>query len=316
MPVTPHSPGRPHTALITGASGYIGNHVAAEFLAKGYNVHVLTRPTSNIRSLNTSRITPTTPVTRIAPTTSITRHDIDGSYASILNTFEQAKPDIVLHLASMIEARHTPETIAPMIDANITFGAHLLEAMTRTNCTRLINTGSYWQFDTAGNYCPNTLYAATKQAFSDLIPCYCKSQGLRAITLILFDVYGPNDWRGKLLSALVRAVTLHTPIPLSPGEQLVDMVYVSDVAAGYLQACDLLNPARPSHQVFSLDSGTHTSLRELVDALEAQLGKPIPVEWGAQPYPPHQIMVPTNRLRRLPGWECKVPLEVGLAMLI
>ncbi|MBV9675001.1 MAG: NAD-dependent epimerase/dehydratase family protein, partial [Acidobacteriaceae bacterium] len=44
-------------ALVTGASGFLGWHVASVLLQRGYRVRALCRPTSAVRELNVERVT-------------------------------------------------------------------------------------------------------------------------------------------------------------------------------------------------------------------------------------------------------------------
>src|SRR5579863_10069403 len=39
------------TTLVTGASGFVGSHVARQLVAGGHSVRVLARPSSNLRAL-------------------------------------------------------------------------------------------------------------------------------------------------------------------------------------------------------------------------------------------------------------------------
>jgi nucleoside-diphosphate-sugar epimerase len=173
----------PQRVLVTGASGYIGHHVCRLLRSRGVEVHALCREGSDLRGLD------------------VHRHESDGSLASVDAVFANARPTGVIHLASMIKADPAPHEVAAMIEANITFGSHLIEAMVQHGCTSFVNAGTYFEFDAAGNYCPASLFAASKRAFADLLEEACLHRGIGGITLIIFDVYGPADWRGKLLPA-------------------------------------------------------------------------------------------------------------------
>jgi nucleoside-diphosphate-sugar epimerase len=163
-----------------------------------------------------------------------------------------------------------------------------------------VNAGTYFEFDAAGNYCPASLYAASKRAFADLLEEACLHRGIGGITLIIFDVYGPADWRGKLLPALIAASKTSTPVKMSPGEQLLDLVHVEDVARAFEIAARQTRVGR--HERFGIDSGHRQSLRAVVETLEAGLGRAIPAQFGALAYRSNQIMSPVANLPRLSGW--------------
>lgn len=291
--------------LITGASGYIGHHLARQAVKAGWEVYALTRASSNLRGL------------------AIPRHDVDGSPESIDRAVRAADPEVVFHLAAEVDV--ASRTLTPAMQAaNVTLGVGLLEAMLRTRCRRFINTGTYWEYAADGSPAAATPYAQSKRAFQGRIPPLA-ARGACVTTLVLFDVYGPADWRGKFIPNLLRASREGRELPFSPGEQRLDMVHVDDVARAYLHAAGLA--AEPGHRIYAVDSGERHTLREIVESLGEATARPIPARWGAQPYRAGQIMEPVRAfdygpggsdhggLPRLPGWRAHISLREGLRLV-
>ena len=63
--------------------------------------------------------------------------------------------------------------IKEMINSNIMFGTQILEAMVLHSVPYFVNTGTYWQHFDGKSYNPNSLYAATKQSFQDILKLAC-----------------------------------------------------------------------------------------------------------------------------------------------
>jgi nucleoside-diphosphate-sugar epimerase len=297
-------PVQPRAALVTGATGFIGGHLVQRLVREGWQVHLLSRPRTEPRA-----------ATLQSP--AITWHDYDGTYDSALAAVQKSRPQVVFHLASLFLAQHQPQDIASLIQSNLLLGTHLLEAMAQAPVQRFINTGTAWQHNTHGDLRAANLYAATKQAFESLIDWYVDMHRMRVVTLKLFDTYGPGDRRRKLIPLLLDSARTGTSLAMSPGEQLIDLVYIDDVIDAFLAADRVLaDAADGSHARYAVSSGRPVSLRQLVATLERVRGQSLGVQFGARPYRPREIMVPWQTGVAVPGWTPKVTLEAGLTRVL
>jgi len=288
------------TALITGATGFVGTHLVSRLLAEHWDVHIVVRPQVHAQALGRM----------------VGIHEYDGHIDSLLTAMAESQPDVVFHVASFFTANHGPSDVEPMIESNILFGAHLLEAMWVYGIKNLVNVGSYWQHYNDSDYDPACLYAATKQAFEALLTYYANARNISAITLKLFDTYGPNDPRPKLLQLLYSAAIEGRRLEMSPGEQQLSFVYVDDVIDAFMIAADRMSHGLVAGiEAYTVDANVPLRLRDLVETFSKVTGRNLDVEWGAQPYRPRQVMVPYSRGIRLPGWSPKVSFEEGLRRL-
>jgi len=199
-----------------------------------------------------------------------------------------------------------------MFGCNLTLGTHLLRGAAR--CERhpvFINTGSYWQFDEHGAFLPNTLYAATKQAFCDLLACYVRWEGLSALTLVLYDTFGPDDPRPKIWSRVLDSKHGER-IPLTAGEQLVELVHIDDVVLAYQMAADLLISGSPAERLYCVRSERRATLRVLLESFNAHAGKDLTLAWGEIPYTRGQIFTPWQG-PLLPGWRAAKSIDIMVA---
>jgi nucleoside-diphosphate-sugar epimerase len=286
--------------LLTGAGGFVGGHLARYLRGRGVEVVALAyMPAAG------------------GPRPAVPRHAYDGTLDSVRRALEAARPQVVVHLASLFLAEHRPEQLDALVDGNLRFGLHLLEAMSLEGVLRFVNAGTSWQHFGGAAYDPVNLYAATKQAFEDLVEHYANARGVGAVTLKLFDTYGPDDRRGKIVSLLIQALRDGRTLELSPGEQRLDLIHVEDVCAGFeAAALRLFRPARAGHERFGLGSGQTVSLRELARLLEDLSGQSLDVRWGERTYRAREVMLPPQGLPRLPGWRARVPLHSGLKGLL
>ena len=290
--------------LLTGATGYIGGHLMRRLLADGKIVHIVMRKGARLDHLKGL------PIKNAI-------HEHDGKTASMLRLVEKAAPDTIFHLAAAAIGEHRPEDVEALVNANVLLGAQLLEAAVKAKAARFVSAGSYWQHYEGRRYSPTSLYAATKQAFEDIQQFYAETTPLKTATLTLFDVYGPNDPRGKLIGLLLEAQRGGAPVKLSPGRQAVDFVYVDDVVDAFLHAARLLEsaPEEVHGRSFAVRSSSTITVREFVALCEKLTDAPIPVQWGGRPYRPREVMKPW-RGPVLPGWRCAIGLEDGLRRVL
>lgn len=287
--------------LVTGATGFLGSHVVPELLQRGHHVGALLREES---------VRDRVPRACWVWTMAADRSGLDEA----LTTF---RPDVVVHLAALYICDHDPEDVTPLIRTNIEFGAQLLEGMRVAGCDAMVYAGSAWQHYRDQAYCPVNLYAATKQALSTLADYYRDAVGLRVLELHLYDSYGPNDSRPKLLNRLLQAAEDRTEVAMSPGDQRIHLVHVHDLSRGVVMACDQVSALSPGERrVYRLPSQKAMTLREVVATLDAtDQSRPMTVKWGGRPYRVREVFTPWEGADVLPGWWPEIPLDDGLREL-
>ncbi|MFN5515364.1 MAG: NAD-dependent epimerase/dehydratase family protein [Cyanobacteriota bacterium] len=287
------------SVLITGSNGFIGTSLIQELLRLGLTVSVLNRtfPVKNFDRIRS--------------------FCYDGSQISIKQALAESNCEAVIHLASYFVPRHQPEDLESLVSSNLLFSTQLLDGMAQLEIKKLINTGTYWQHYQDTTYNPVSLYAATKQALEDILVYYVNSQKIDAITLKLFDTYGPGDTRRKVVNLLLEAAINETPLKLSPGEQKLSLVHVEDVVSAYEIALNLLtNRSGYHHNCYGVAHSEVYSLKQIANLVERVTGKNLKTEWGALPYRDREVMEPWTNFTALPGWQPQISLQQGLAQLI
>ena len=285
--------------IITGATGYIGSHVLKYLLSKGWEIHIIADPRfgyDNIKDVLSQ----------------IDVFEYTGDINSLCSYFQRVQVDVVFHLAAAVITNYTLEQVPVLIQSNIQFGAEVLEAMKSTNTRLIVSTGSYWQNYNSGDYNPVDLYAATKEAFEKIVQLYVDAFGFRHINLRLFDVYGEDDKRPKLWNTLRSIAGTEQHIAVSPGEQLLDLIHISDVCTAYEAAYyALLNDFSLINETYGVRTGVTHSLKEAILILEKEIGRKINVDYGLKPYKQREVMKPCEMYQYIPNWRSIVSLENG-----
>lgn len=148
--------------------------------------------------------------------------------------------------------------------------------------------------------------------------CSMYSASLTLLTLALEHLYGPHDSENKFVHWLIRSLLRNeSELGLSPGEQLRDFLYVSDL-------CALIELMLTEHNRemglfrYAVGSGTTTSVKNFAEMCKRLTNSSTRLNFGAVPYREGELMsscADIAPLRQL-GWEPSVTLASGLSRLI
>lgn len=271
---------------MTGCTGFLGSATATAFRSLGYGVIPVRRGSSDSGAIDALA---------------------DGE-----ELVERLAGMSALVLIGAADTRGDDVVAADLLVAgNIALPARLMAAAAKAGCPRVVLVGSSWQEMRGGGYEPFDLYAATKEAAATIAEHYAR-HGVDVIQLQMFDTYGPRDVRRKILTLLLDAAVTGQELQMSPGEQRLHLVHVDDAAAAVVLAatCEQ-GERRESVTRYRVDSDHSTSLREVVDILVG-LGAHLQVRFGARSYRDDEIMRPSSRYARLPGWRPTHSLVDGL----
>lgn len=285
--------------LITGATGYIGSNLIKRLLNTQNEIYTIVRPSSKLNFINEI----------------INKIDIfeyDKNIKNLTNYFNEINPDIVIHLASLFISEHKTENIDDLIESNITFGTHILEAMLKSGVKKIINTGTSWQHYNNEEYNPVCLYASTKEAFEKILEYYVESENFNAITLKLFDTYGPNDKRNKIINLLNKIAKTGETLDMSAGEQYLDLVYIDDVVEAYMKVIELIEKGNIKHKKYFVSSAKQISLKELVNLFEKINNIKLNINWGKRVYRKREVMKLYDKGDLVPDWKSDISIEKGL----
>jgi nucleoside-diphosphate-sugar epimerase len=286
--------------LVTGTTGFIGNHLTEKLLKDGHTITALVRPTSSTESLSTKKIP---------------HYIFDTDIVALTAFMQQEQFDGVIHLASLFLAQHKPEDIKNLVESNVFLGTALLEASTKSNNPWFINTGTFWQHYNNAEYSPVNLYAATKQAFQTIAQYYIETAGINFVTIQLNDTFGLNDTRSKVFNLWMKISKSQEPLDMSPGEQKMDINYIENVVDGFVHMTALLEKDTDKTlrgEVFAISAQERYSLKELANIFEKVTGAKLPINWGKKEYRLREVMEPWNKGKPIPGFTPKVTLEEGI----
>ena len=297
--------------LVTGATGFIGSHLARRLVAEGAEVSVFMRATSD-RCL----------LADVLDRVQIHEVDICDEDA-VRMAMAHICPAVVFHLAAI--GMSEPFVSPPVaVRVNVQGTLHLLEAARQCGVRRFVHSGTAYEYgDAANNDAPHkelldpvNTYAASKAAARAFVRLYARVYGLPTVNMRLFAVYGPGQPPKTLVASAVCAALEDRDFPMTPGEQMRDFVFVSDVVEGYLRAAVAMGVEGVS---IDLGTGRAWMIREVVMKLFQIAGSRAKPLVGALPYRPSETMkqvADPHVARKLLGWQATTSLEDGLSQTV
>lgn len=299
-------------AFVTGIAGHLGKELARQLHADGVEVHGLTRDGTKTDDLGT---------------VAHRLHVTDGSSERMVEIFQDVQPEVVYHLASLYCRDHRTADIVPLIASNVLLGTQLLEGMRLSSCRRMVTAGTFFQHyypqeiaagQHPADYRALNLYAASKQAFDDILAYAADADGLQAASLVLYEIYSEHDTRRKLMTVMADACAKGGTVGLPNDEFWVNFVHVEDVAAAFRQVNALMvagQIAAGTAPVYSVCAAEDTAASQLVATFEEVSGQTLTVNRGAFTQPPRAMPVPW-RGPVVPGWQAKVSLRDGVQRMM
>lgn len=286
--------------VITGATGYIGSALVST-LRELNEVHLLVRDPAVAGSLHD------------LPREQM--HAILDEPGSIAALFERIAPNLVFHLATQYERRDDSEKIGSMVDANVRFGALVLDAASRLPDCPVVVAGSHFQFAGAPGRSAS-FYASTKNALCDIAEYLREARGLRWIQPVIFDAYGPGDTRPKLVNILIDRISSGQPVSLPEPQPLHHFVYIDDVIGALIaSARELRSSDSASGSSVFLTSNELVPPSTVLDTVASVLGVDPVVSTEHFEMPPTSIMVPFEGPRP-EGWRPTVSLSEGVEKIL
>lgn len=299
--------------LLIGGAGYIGTHVALEFLQRGDSIGVFDDLSSGLRE-------------NIHPDATFYEGTI-LDYQLLLSVCQQRKWDAVIHLAANKAAGESMITPQKFSVNNITGSLNIIMACVEAGIPYFVLSSSaavygepnYLPIDELHPTNPENYYGYTKLAIERHLSWYDRLKNLKFASLRYFNAAG-YDPDGKM-TGLERAPANLIPVvmevaigkrpvlqvfgddyPTPDGTGVRDYIHVKDLAIGHVMALDHIRSTQQSITV-NLGSEEGLSVMEIVNAARRISGRAIPVNIAPRRAGDPARLVASSRLARESfGW--------------
>ncbi|HET7538409.1 MAG TPA: NAD-dependent epimerase/dehydratase family protein [Polyangiaceae bacterium] len=295
--------------VITGCSGFVGANLAACVVARGGRVIGVESPSANDWR------------TRSMPGVELERLDLCQK-SEVLAFIERVQPQAIYNCAAY--GAYPVQRAAERIFAvNLLAVHHLLEAVRRVPGFRAFvqaGSSSEYGFNCSapaedGVTAPDSDYAVSKVAATQLVQMYARKYGVPGFVLRLYSLYGPYEDFSRLIPTLLGRAREGGFPPLVDPDISRDFVYVADAVQAFeavLANAERLTPG----EVFNVGSGVKTTLSALVQLVRELFNVKADPVWRSMPergWDHREWFANPAKAARVIPWLSTTSMRVGLA---
>ena len=281
--------------LVTGGSGFIGGHVRDRLAADGHDPVIFDRHQHAGRDVILGDVRDATAVTEAV-----------------------AHCEGVIHLAGVLGTAETITNPRPAAETNILGALNVLEACAQYGVP-LVNIA-------VGNWFEYSTYSVTKNAAERFAGMYRRYRGLPVASVRAFNAYGPGQsvaapWGTsrvrKIIPSFIMRALHGVPVEVyGDGSQVMDMIYVTDVAGKLVSALEGLAAGDVPEEPLEAGTGRPTTVAQVAEMtcaeVERQTGSTSPVTF----LPMRPGETPGSVVLAKDGLPGCIPLEDGLARTV
>lgn len=293
-------------ALVTGGCGFIGSHLAERLVRGGYEVVV-------VDSLRSGRIEN---ISDLRDNVTLLIEDIreDGKWQD-----EMSESDIVFHLAALADIVPSIQNPTEYFSTNVSATVKLVEVakLSKSKIVYAASSSCYGIPDLCptsegAEIRPEYPYALTKRLGEEVVLHWSKVFGFDAISLRLFNVYGPRSRTsgayGAVMGVFLAQKLANKPLTIvGDGNQTRDFTFVTDVADAFLMAGE----SSRSGEIYNVGSGASTSVNRLASLIGGET-----VNIPRRPGEPDVTFADISRIKAELGWQPRVNIEEGVSEIL
>jgi NAD dependent epimerase/dehydratase len=292
------------TVLLTGASGFIGSHVAEKLVTCGASVRAFVHYNSRGDEGNLKHVP------------SEIRPDIEVVYGELTDPDAVKKAvqgaSHVFHLGALIAIPYSYVHPFSFVQTNVVGTAHVLNACMEVGVDRVIVTSTSEVYGTAlttpmdegHRLHPQSPYAASKASADHLAESYARSFDLPVVIVRPFNTFGPRQSTRAVVPTIIVQALRKGPIEIGSTMPTRDFNYVKDIADGFALAGvapDLTG------EVFNLGTGLERSVEEVIQMVSTLLGTELIVRERSERIRPansevHRLIADSSKAAKRLGW--------------
>lgn len=301
-------------AFVTGATGFVGSHVARMLLDSGANVVCLQRDAVRNNSLD---------ILGLRGRVSVVNGSIED-FALMERIVNEYEVDAVFHLAAQAIVGVANRSPISTFEANIRGTYSLLEACRKSPAVGRVVVassdkayGSHARLPYTEDYPLLGLYPydASKACTDIIARSFAHTYGTPVVVSRFANIYGPGDMNlSRIIPGTIVSVLLNeAPVIRSDGTPVREFIHVDDVARGYLMLAERIGEV--AGEAFNFGAGDTIRMLDLVNRIISLCGRNLQPKVMLQRKIEGEIdaqYLSAEKVAARLGWHAETSLDEGL----
>ena len=286
--------------LIIGGTGFIGYHLAKKCLKKNFKV-------TSISKNQPKKI-------RFLKKVKYIICDINNKkiLKKIDNNF-----DFVVNLGGYVDHKNKQETYR----SHYLGLKRLTKIFIKKKIKKFIQIGSSMEYGRVKspqkenfNCYPESIYAISKFLSTKHLITLYKKKKFPAVILRLYQVYGPNQDKNRLIPIIIDSCKNNKSFPCSSGVQLRDFLFVDDLIDAILRCLD----KKVEGKIINIGSGKIIKVKKIINKIVNfyKAGKPLFGSIKLRNEEMLRVYPSLFSARKFLGWKSKVSFSKGILKTI
>jgi NAD dependent epimerase/dehydratase len=304
--------------LVTGASGFIGSHLAEELVTLGARVRAFIHYNSRNSYGNLEFLTK-------AMLSEIEIHsgDVTDPY-SVSKAVEGC--EVVFHLAALIAIPYSYRAPSSYVATNVSGTLNVMQACLSHGVRKVIHTSTSETYGTA-IYTPidekhplqgQSPYSASKIGADKIAESFHCSFNLPVATIRPFNTYGPRQSARAVIPTIASQALASDTVRLGSLDPVRDFNYVKDTVAGFILVA---GSDASVGQVINVGSGREITIGELAKKIVGIIGGKKKIEADPERVRPEnsevmKLLCDGSKAVALLGYAPRLSIDEGLAETI
>lgn len=266
------------TILLSGATGFLGSHIAEGLSTHNYKVIALIRNSSDLWRCKEFK------------NENLVFVNIDTK--DFKEIIAKHNPSVFIHTAWNGVAAKGRNDWNIQIE-NILFTAQMITLANELGIKKIISFGSQAEYgnfngriNEAANCNPIIPYGAAKLAALTIFKSFCESNAINWFWFRLFSLYGAREDKNWLIPSVIENAFYNKPMHLTGCEQRYDYIYSKDFTNAIVKVIE----TESESGIFNLTSNSSMQLKEIIEKVKNLVNPNAVFNFGALPYRPNQVM--------------------------